>query len=227
VDCVLPIMLPDQWIDNGGSPNAYDPGVDQYIPYDPNNPDAPHTAYDENDYGKQVVIRGFQNPGAANPSWYYPFAQPGMAGANDYRNGIMGRFCGGSNSPIYSIGDWVNTEPGAMTGPTKQGFRDLINQDPSAYWDPSGAEGRGCVAHPGEGCGSSPRVRPIPMFDPTKEPDPGRKPLQIMNFAGLFVESINGNNIVGRFLGFTGVDAGPAPGSGSVGGLINTIKLVE
>jgi hypothetical protein len=32
---------------------------------------------------------------------------------------------------------------------------------------------------------------------------------------------------VGRFLGFTGVDAGPAPGSGSVGGLINTIKLVE
>jgi Flp pilus assembly protein TadG len=219
VDCVLPIMLPDRWQDNGGNPYAYDPGTDYY--------NAATTGYTQADFGTQVTIRAFQNPGFANPSWYYPFAQPGMSGANDYRNGIIGANCGGPNSPAYAIGDVVNTEPGAMVGPTKQGFRDLINQDPSAYWDPTGGDdGRGCVAHPGQGCGTSPRIRPIPMFDPTAEPDPGRKPVTITNFAGLFVESISGNDIIGRFMGFTAVAGGS--GSGGSGGLFpRFVRLVE
>lgn len=219
VDCVLPIMLPDRWKDNGGNAYAYDPGIDYY--------NAETTGYTQADYGLQITIRAFQNPGFANPSWYYPFAQPGMQGAADYKAGIIGANCGGPNSPTYSVGDVVNTEPGAMIGPTKQGFLDLIAQDPSAYWDPTGGDnGKGCVAHPGQGCGTSVRVRPIPMFDPTQEPDPGRKPLTISNFAGLFVESVSGNDIIGRFMGFTSVESGSPPGSGS-NPLVRLVKLVE
>nr|MDP2478947.1 hypothetical protein [Candidatus Palauibacterales bacterium] len=220
VDCVLPIMLPDRWQDNGGSPYAYDPGTDLY--------DAATTGYTEADFGLQVTIRAFQNPGFANPSWYYPFAQPGMSGANDYRDGIIGAKCGGPNSPAYSIGDIVNTEPGAMVGPTKQGFRDLINQDPTAVWDASGGDGTGCVTH-GDGiCSGSPRIRPLPLFDPREAPDAGAKPLTIVNFAGLFVEGIQSGNVVGRFLGYTSVHPGPAADStGGAAGLPKVIRLVE
>ncbi len=219
-DCVLPLVLPDKYAERSGDPNAYDPGTDdEYIPFDPKNPDAPHTGYDENNYGDQIILRAFVNPGPANPSWYYPFRPPGSSGANDYRNGIEGKDCG---TPV-SIGDWVSTEPGAMIGPTKQGFNYLINLDRSAYWD----TGNKCVAHPGQGCGGSPRIRPLPMFDPTQVPDPGAKPLQITNFAAVFVEDVQGNQIVGRFLGFTV----PSPGSGSTGGsgggLFTSVRLVE
>jgi hypothetical protein len=39
------------------------------------------------------------------------------------------------NPVTYTPGDVLVSESGNLTGPTAQGLRDLINQDPGAYWD--------------------------------------------------------------------------------------------
>lgn len=230
VDCVLPIMLPDRWQELGGNPDFYDPGIDNYVPWlDANgNVNSGYTGYSESDYGMQIVIKKVAGGGGdANPSWYYPFRPPGMAGADDYRNEITGAYCGGPNAIDYGVNDTVTTEPGAMVGPTIQGFTDLINQDPTAVWDPSAGDGKGCVTHGDGVCSGSPRIRPLPLFDPRDAPDAGAKPLTIVNFAGLFVEGIQGNDIVGRFLGYTSVHPAASADSTGAAGLPKVLRLVE
>ena len=228
VDCVLPIMIPDRWEELGGNPAYYDDGIDRYQPW--KNSDgtinSDYTGYSQADYGVQITIRGFQNPGTANSSWYYPFRQPGMSGAADYRAAIRGENCGGADSPDYDVNDSVATEPGAMIGPTNQGFDDLIAMDPDAEWD----EGKDCVinltTHPDGACVGSPRIRPMPLFDPTEVIDPGVSNVEITNFAALFVEGVTSSGVTGRFMGYTGVHPGPQP-DGSAGPLSVVIVLVE
>lgn len=225
VNCVLPLALPDRWQELGGNPNRYDPGIDNYIPWDPNNPTAPFTGYSEADTGLQIVIKHNQGPGWANPSWYYPWRPPGQQGANDYRTNI--------NSCVdptitYYIGQTVETEPGNMRGPTLQGFRDLIDQDPNAVWN----HNLNCVTDQSDvastdpaTCRSSPRLRPMPMFDPTEAPDPGAKPFTFTNFAGVFVDAVQGNDILAIFAGYTAV--APAGGGGTSSALPKMLRLIE
>ena len=58
-----------------------------------------------------------------------------------------------------------------MIGPTNQGIRDLIAQDPGARWDTSlnggqGGVAGGCMAMGTGGCAISPRLVAIPVFNP-------------------------------------------------------------
>lgn len=219
VNCVLPFAIPDRWAEVGGDPNTFDPEEgDYYIPWDPSNPDAPYTGYAESDAGTSIVIKPFQN-GKPNASWYYPWRPPGQQGADDYRENIAGCV---DPSLEYYVGQEVDTEPGAMIGPTKQGIQDLISQDPDAVWNSS----LGCVTDSGGStCRGSPRIRPAPMFDPTQTPDPGMQPFTLTNYAGIFIQGMQGNDVIGIFLGYSGI--GPA-GTGSTSGpLIRTIRLVE
>jgi len=110
-----------------------------------------------------------------------------------------------------------------MVGPTAQGFRDLIDLDPGAMWDPVQ---RCVVGGLGGLCRSSPRIRPVPMFDPTDAPNPGAKPARLTNFAGVFVQRVEGNVISLIFSGYSA--ARPA----GVGGrttptLFKILRLVE
>jgi len=104
-----------------------------------------------------------------------------------------------------------------MVGPTLQGFRDLIAQDPTAYWNGT------CVTR-GDGCVTdSPRMRPIPFYDPDFPPDPGVNDSTLVNFANLFVDDITGSEIRGILLGVGGFGDGTGPTSG----LPTVVKLVE
>ncbi len=213
VNCVLPLAMPDRWEELGGNPDYYDPGIDNYIPWDPMNPGDPYTGYSDNDIGVQIVIKPNQGGGNANTSWYYPWRPPNQQGGADYRTNINSCV---DPSLVYYVGQVVPTEPGAMIGPTKQGFGDLIDQDPNAAWNYV----LNCVtdqvnaasANPAF-CRGSPRLRPMPMFDPTQTPDPGVKPFTFTNFAGVFVDYIQGNNVYAVFAGFAAV--APAGGGGS------------
>ncbi len=187
-DCMLPIMLPDRWSEslstNGpwpGADDSFDPvGNDNKGKVDP-SPDlySSETGYTDMSVGDPIEIhKAGGGGGGINPSWYYPWTPLDEAdqliddgpGAATYRNRFTTCLQG-----TYLIGDSILTEPGAMVGPTNTGFNDIFNTDPVMTWNASGGdEGEGCPWDPtlNDGAGecrySSPRIRPMPMFDPTE-----------------------------------------------------------
>lgn len=215
VNCLLPLAIPDRWHD-ADDDGLYEPDDgDYYIPW----PEDGFTGYSSDDIGTEIVIKPFKKSGQMNESWYFPWRPPGQSGAADYRENIRGCV---DPSITYTFGQEVETEPGAMIGPTKQGFQDLIEQDPEARW----SQDLGCVTR-GDGCvASSPRIRPAPMFDPRDAPDPGAKPLTFTNFASIFVSRIQGNEVYAVFMGLGGV--APAEESGETEGpAARIVRLIQ
>jgi hypothetical protein len=111
-----------------------------------------------------------------------------------------------------------------------QGFSDLIDQDLTARWNDIVK----CVVSDGyqtsndtKYCRSSPRVRPVPLFDPSEEPDLGAKPFKFTNFAGIFVEKIEGKRIYGRWLGYTGLNPASPDEEHTAGPLFKVLRLIE
>ena len=111
-----------------------------------------------------------------------------------------------------------------MMGPTVSGIEELIAQDPTAFWDEDDLK----VVSP---LGRSPRVFPIPLYDPDffqSGKMTGRNAtLQVAGWIGFFVEDTVGNEIYGRIVPMLGAidpDAGPAPDEGAVP---LAIQLVE
>jgi len=221
VNCLLPLMLADKWLEAGGNPNFYDPGIDSYEAWNPDGSNAgTYTGYSQSDLGTVIAIKHNGGAGYPNPSWYYPVAAAGLSGGANYRTHISS--CPDLNAPYY-IGQQIPTEPGNMIGPTKQGFQDLIDLDPNALWD----HGQKCVVDKiGGSCRGSPRIRPMPMFDPTAAPDPGRQPVTITNFSGVFVEGVQGNDVIAIFAGYTAI-APVAGGPGTTPTPFKFLRLVE
>ena len=99
-----------------------------------------------------------------------------------------------------------------MSGPTIQGIEALIAKDPGAYWDTY------CNCVKGSAYSTSPRVFPIPLYDPDYYAE-GRAngraaDFKIANFLGFFADHTQGNAIWGRVTNVTGVvdrTAGEAP----------------
>jgi hypothetical protein len=202
--CVKPFMIPDKWIekqcateicpwdtndtfdmyDNKGKPLA---NPDIYIPADQSG----YTGYTvANDKGKLLILRAGTG-GNINPSFYYSWAMDGVTGAAAYRNNID--TC---NQAIVSWGDPIIQEPGNMVGPTIQGITDLIAQDPNAVWDTTCK----CVKQSAFQ-DSSPRVFPIPLYDPayyaTGKANGRTADFKVANFLGFFADHVTGNQIYG------------------------------
>jgi Flp pilus assembly protein TadG len=229
--CILPFTVPDRWqenttapfdptsstfdtVDNAGRPLA---NPDVYIPV--GQPGA--TGYDaERDKGIQLILKT-NNLNKAAPSFYNPWAPPGGTGASYYRDNI-----GGCNTDRVKIGDSMTAEPGNMVGPTKQGTDDLVAEDPTAYWDPAPG---GCNCVKGSVFGVSPRIRPLPLYDPqvyeTGKENGRNADLTIGNYLGFFIEGTQGNQVVGRITPISGlVDGGsPVP----TGAFPKAIRLVQ
>ena len=221
--CVRPFTIPDRWVERNIPPNntfdRYDnkgeviPNADIYIPgvnsYDP-----------ETDKGTLLTIRA----GTGNnivPTFYYSWSMPGDngdIGGDFYRENISG-----CNQTVVEAGFIMTQEPGNMVGPTMDGIDDLMAQDPSAYWD----EVSESVKSP---LGRSPRVFPIPLYDPDYFQSgkmTGRTAtLRLANWIGFFLEGRSGNDVYGRItpiLGIIDEDAGPAP----EGAFPRAVRLVE
>jgi hypothetical protein len=226
--CVKPFMIPDRWQENQTGP--WDP-TDTYDRYDNHgnliaNPDLyipagqpGYTGYTvARDKGLQLTIRA--GTGAnIEPTMYYSWKMPGDTGGNFYRDNISG-----CNTSIVHPGDPMIQEPGNMVGPTNQGIDDLIALDPNAHWDTS------CSCVKGSAFGTSPRVAPIPLYDPEYYAD-GKKngrtaDFKVANWMGFFIEGRNGNNVTGRITPITGImdpNGGPAP----AGSFPISIRLVQ
>ena len=115
----------------------------------------------------------------------------------------------GAQGSIYGIGDDLDVKQGQSEG-FKHGVEDLIDLDPDAYWDPSTktiknscVETHSCyryvngstttVADPNATV--SPRVVPLPVFDPQLQFQTGQ--IRMVNILGFFLEPMQGKDLRG------------------------------
>ena len=217
--CVKPFTIPDKWQENQTGPwssddtyDAFDnkgnplPNADLYVPA--NQPG--YTGYNqESSRGERLEIRA-HNGTNLMPSFFFSVAlgKPVITGGDEYRWNIAN-----CNTTIYHWGDPLTQEPGAMAGPTLDGAEDLIARDPGAYWDVVAKKVKGSSFGV-----KSPRVFPIPLFDPIVY-DSGKRngrdaDLVTANWIGFFLEEIAGGSLWGRIIPIAGIrdkNAGPAP----------------
>jgi len=236
INCLLPVAVPDRWFEAGGpgnDPNDYNPeDGDRYVPWAQPGTDPPvfnddFTGYAERDLGIRIPLKSNQANGGLNPSWYYPWRPPSQSGASDYQTNVNSCV---DPSIMYYVGMQVDTEPGNMAGPTMKGFQDLIDKDPTARWNAT----MNCVVSDGyqastdaSRCRNSPRIRPVPLFNPTEEPDPGAKPFEFTNFAGIFIDEIEGKTVYGRWLGYTGIKPASPDEDMTAGPLFKVLRLID
>jgi len=241
--CVLPFTLPDRWEEHtrcgtgtctwqptdtfemfarqGQHYNAGPPLAIQDVYHPPGNPSVPTTGYNATrDKGLPLVLKAANGDQIA-PSIYNPWAIPGGTGADYYRANI-----GGCNTTIVPVGTLLAPEPGNMVGPTQQGMDELIASDPGAYWE----EAPGCNCVRGSNRAVSPRIRPLPLYNPERYAryrDSGRSgpEFEVVNYLGFFVERMQGNDVIGRIHPITLRVTNPA--SPYVGAFASAIVLVK
>jgi Flp pilus assembly protein TadG len=218
MSCVKPFMIPDRWKENNtpanGTFDEFDnkgvlmPDADTYIGLKPYpDPNTNYTGYTTaKDVGTVLTLRAGTGTNI-NPSFYYSWKMPGDTGGDFYRDNIAN-----CNQSVIVRGTKIIQEPGDKSGPTIQGIQMLIDKDPGAHWD------TGCKCVKGSAFAISPRVFPIPLYDPdyyAQGKANGRvADFQIANFLGFFAEQPVGNSIPGRITQIVGLvdpNAGPAP----------------
>jgi Flp pilus assembly protein TadG len=209
--CVKPFMIPDKFIDVNGN-GVFDLNTDIYIGgTDPVN----YTGYTASkDVGTTLMLRA-GNQNSINPSFYYSWKMPGDIGGDFYRNNIDQ--CNQSVISYDPNNPYLMTqEPGDKQGPTIQGINDLIAQDPDTRWD----AGCQCVVN-SKFSGQSPRVFPIPLFNPwyyANGKANGRPAsFELANFLGFYADYVEANGtihgIITNITGMIDPNAGPAPAS--------------
>lgn len=187
-ECLRPFGVPDLFIDNNGN-GEYDAG-DTYDPGDVGPPIDPGTGYSSEPeaqgghYGTRIILKNGPHGNRIMPGWF--FALDYGSGAKTYEDAIRG--CVGVS---YGIGDIVEEETGVMQGPTRDGIGDLIDYDPDAYYDDSTDSIVDSCVEDGEegicpGYAVSPRVVPIPVFDPAHFAATGE--IKIAKILGYFIE---------------------------------------
>lgn len=212
-NCLKPWALPDAYDDVNGN-GVYDTG-DYY--------GAGVTSYGTDyrgnnfDIGIQLTVKQADPSNAIAPGQFFPIDLPLTdspdTGGDRYRTNIYE-----CNSLPVTLGDDLVTENGNMVGPTKQGVDTLIDQDPTAVWDPD----TGAISGSAYGPTGSPRIIRLPFFDPGAPPTSGRTTVEVTNIASLFIEGITPDGIVtGRILPASGTGIGTTPGS------LQSVRLVE
>jgi Putative Flp pilus-assembly TadE/G-like len=226
--CVKPFMIPDRWQENTTPPWTTSSTFDKYdnhgnllanpdVYRDANQTD--YTGYTTvRDVGMQLTLRAGTGSNI-NPSFYYSWKMPGDIGGDFYRNNIAD-----CNQSTIVQGTLIIQEPGDKSGPTVQGISDLVAKDPGAYWDTI------CKCVKGSAFSVSPRVFPIPLYDPDYYADGkanGRPAdFKIANFLGFFAEPPVGNSIPGRITQIVGL-VDPTAGNVPLNAFAKTIRLVQ
>jgi Flp pilus assembly protein TadG len=236
--CVKPFTIPDKWLENGTTPSLPTDNFDRYDKkgnllspadkYEPayldpqgtqKNPN--YAGYNmETNRGVKLVLRAGQG-NDIQPSFYFSLAMTADTGGDDYRWNIAN-----CNHSIYHWSDPLVQEPGDKEGPTIQGIQELIDRDPGASWN----ESTNTVQNSKYGDRQSPRVFPIPLYDPDYY-DYGKETgrvasLKVANWIGFFVEYIgNGSEIHGRIIPIGGIR--DKTFSGGIDAFPKTIRLVQ
>ena len=227
--CVKPFTIPDKWTENQTAPwddtdtyDAFDnkgvplPDADVYVPADQPG----YTGYNqESNRGQPLELRA-DNGSKIGPGMYFSYAIADVTGASAYDWNIAN-----CNKHIMHWGDLLLHEPGAMAGPTASGIEELIAKDLNAYWDTVTNTVKGSAY----GAAQSPRIFPIPLYDPIYY-DSGKRngryaDLKVANWIGFFAERVQGYRIFGRIIPIAGIR--DYSHSFPAGLFPKTIRLVE
>jgi len=179
----------------------YDPG-DGYVDgngngtYDAEAYDPLTTGYGPgSDLGLEITLRS-SSTGISSPGQYWCVALPAVnrgtpvLDTDDY----WSRWpeC---SLDLVGAGDLCATQSGSLAGPTNQLMRDLIAQDPDAYWDPVSRTVQGSQF------AQSPRIIFFPVHDPRVPIRSGTSRLVVTKIAAFFMEQMVGNaEVRGPFL---------------------------
>jgi hypothetical protein len=160
------------------------------------------------DYGLQMWLRQggpAQAREFAAAGWYRPVRlEPGQNGLPDFLDAITG-----CTSAVVGPGTTITPEPGGMS---ERRIVDAVNEvvdlDPGASWSTSANGGRGGIVGgcmTAGTCSVSPRLRPIPVYDPylwaqRNGQGGGQNPIHIRKVVGLFIERPVGNDLRGRLM---------------------------
>jgi hypothetical protein len=237
--CFKPWSPVDRWDDTDGD-NEYDyhepytdsnnngqydlgePFTDQNAnaAWDPDEPYDPYvTGYHApEDIGLRITLKLGDPHDTIVSGHFYAIELDGdpSGGASEYRNCIREPCCWPYE---IGLGDSLLVKPGNMVGPTRQGTQDLIDQDPSAYWDNASQSVQGSVY------GTSPRAVKIALFDPRYTPKSGRNWVTVSNLGAFFVESVRAGDVTGVYMGLT-TQGEPCAGPGDPTFLVG-LRLVE
>lgn len=135
------------------------------------------------DFGQTYVLK---EGGGSGSNGNYGALALGGNGASNYQNNIINGYNG-----HLKVGDYVDTEPGNMSGPTSQGITTLLNQCqrvPKCTFDNYDAD-----------CPKIITVIIVESLDVN-----GRKPVKIVGFASFFLEGVAGQGnksiVTGKFI---------------------------
>lgn len=134
--------------------------------------------FDGNQTGNRGAIAPDNTPPGCNAS----------NGAADFRELIIGEDLGGMDACAYEIGETLATEPGNMSGPTRQGFDDRIGSNTQSFedvfeWDASTE--RYIILD-----ADSPRIGIVPVIENTDgsiEWPNGRKDVRVTAYVMVYI----------------------------------------
>ncbi len=178
--------------------------------------------------GLPFTIKPNNPTGALAPGQFYAVRMLDSAGGKDYRTNIS------TCSPeVLTCLDTYGLEPGNMIGPTLQGVNDLIGS-PSDLFLAMGQylDSGGNTSDTSRSLVVSPLwdICALAGFCPdNKLPDGGANAeISVAGFALIFLDGVQGNNVVAHLLGVFGCGSvGPPPGSEETGPFSVLVRLVR
>lgn len=227
--CVKPWIVVDRWQDNRPPATTFDryDNKEQLLPdpvdvYIPPSLTSPGTGYTLADVGTLVMLK-IGTPGdAVAPSFFFAVELPG---GSDYRGSISS--CTGV--PV-AIGQTLESKPGNMVGPTRQGVADLLARDPNATWNTATNRVEHSCAQSANPCATiSPRLVAVSLFNPdtySQGHQTGRFPVPLVNIMGFFVVGFDASgNVTGYIAQAPGDMTGT--GVGQTSSFLRTVRIVR
>lgn len=163
----------------------------------------------EFEYGETYTLK--EGAGGGHSGNYGALALGGN-GACRYRNNLINGY---NSNPPLRIGDEIETEPGNMAGPTRDGIQAILDSDPNEHGEDLSKLEANC-----------PRLIKIPIVDSLDVH--GRSTVTIVGFAAFFLDDVvrsgGHTEITGRFI--KSISEGEIDENGEGYGLFGT-KLVE
>ena len=161
------------------------------------------------DLGLELLLKA-DNDAKSSPGQYLSVALPPVNrgtpivnDGDDYSANWMA-----CNSVLAGNGDVLQLQPGNLIGLTNTAMRNLVAQDPDAYWDPITQSIQGSQFP------QSPRVLFVPVHDPRIPIFAGHNVVVVTKVVAFFMEQMEGNaEVRGRFLRAGGTGSACAGGA--------------
>jgi Flp pilus assembly protein TadG len=184
------------------------------------------TAFAQSKIGLQFNIKPQQPANAIGPGEFFALQLPASVGGSDYRTNI-----GTCPAGALACNEVFSVETGNKVGPTKQGVEDLIGKPPADTFVAVGQYRRADSTI----SDTSKALVVAPIWDTcnlagfcpgNKFPNGTNVNLRIIGFAMVFLEGIQGNNVVARLINVSACGNG-APDTDEVGPYSIPVRLVR